>query len=131
MDVAPTVLGLAGIDAENQFQGRNLLADGRPPTEDLPVYAEQDYEWGFWAALRWPEAKIIAEPGEQYKLLDLRSDPSEMQNLYPTQPDAYAEWVRRIQRWIARNREHPARPAAPVELPPDVEEQLRALGYLK
>ena len=81
--------------------------------------------------MRWPEAKIIAGPAEQYKLLDLRIDPGEMQNLYSSQPDAYAEWVQQIQRWIAQNREHPARPAAPIELPPDVKEQLRALGYLK
>ena len=132
VDLAPTLLGLMGLDpGEAPFQGQDLLAVGGGPPADLPVYSEQDYAWGFWASLRMDGVKIIAEPKNEYKVLDLREDPDELQNLYSARPEAYAAWVELVQAWIAENKKDPARPAAPIELPPEVEEQLRALGYMK
>jgi hypothetical protein len=39
--------------------------------------------------------------------------------------------VERLQSIVAANNEHPAHTAAPVEIDPELEKQLRALGYIK
>jgi len=132
IDLAPTLLGIVGIDPDGApFQGVDLLAAGRGPDGDLPVYSEQDYSWGYWASLRINDVKIIAEPNNEYKLLDLRKDPGELRNLYQLQPQAYGEWVSLIRDWISDCEALAGPLAQPVELTPDVERQLRALGYLK
>jgi arylsulfatase A-like enzyme len=132
IDLAPTILGIMGLDrGEAPFQGVDLLADKRGPRADLPVYSEQDYSWGFWASLRIDGVKIIAEPDNEYKVLDLDNDPRELRNLYRLKPEAYADRVRLIRDWISDCAASAGLMAEPVELTPDVKQQLRALGYLE
>ncbi|MDA9770510.1 sulfatase [Emcibacteraceae bacterium] len=92
LDIAPTMLDLAGIDAPGQFQGRSFkdLASGEELSE--PWNNEFAYEY-FWEydfpqtpttfALRTNRYKLIQYHGiwDREELYDMINDPQEMHNL--------------------------------------------------
>ena len=91
IDLAPTVLELAGVAAPESFQGRSLrpLLQGETP-EDwrrafwYEYFEEPPFETPTVFAARTEEAKLIRYPGhgDWTELYDLRADPHELNNLY-------------------------------------------------
>jgi arylsulfatase A-like enzyme len=89
VDLAPTLLALAGVSAAQPLHGRSLveLVDGRgEPWRRAFLYeffAEPSFEIPTQLALRTSDAKLIVYPGhpEWTELFDLASDPGEQRNL--------------------------------------------------
>jgi arylsulfatase A-like enzyme len=140
LDLAPTLLELAGIPVPTDFEGSSLvplLAGSRSPGA-----ATSPTAYGWYKQLRsfttdqW-HFTWNYETGDKH-LYDNATDPAGTSDLSTRQPDVVNSLSARVS---ALEEEHRASNDAaerlrqssetsPVELPPEIEEQLRQLGYL-
>jgi arylsulfatase A-like enzyme/lipopolysaccharide biosynthesis regulator YciM len=132
VDVMPTILERLQIPAPAEVQGRSLLPAARGERLDLLALAETwypryHYGWSELVAVRDGRYKFVRAPRRE--LYDLQNDPGERVNLaerYPQRADALE---RALDEMLDRvSRPDAARGPAPVD--PEVEERLRALGYI-
>ena len=130
VDVAPTVLELAGAPALGNVDGVSLVPTllGRGQTIP-PAYVETfqpwlSYGWAPLKALRQGSWKLISAPRPE--LYDLASDPREQKNLFDSRRDQARELE------VARRRFDSLPPIGAAASPADVEAvaKLRALGYV-
>jgi len=123
IDVAPTLLELAGLPAGEELVGSSLLG---PPATDRPLYAETyhpslRYGWSELLSLvSWPYHLIEGPAPELY---DLGADPAEERDLASEAPA-----VR--ERLLARLRPLRGALQPPFSETEEVREQLASLGYL-
>jgi len=145
VDLVPTALELLGLPAEPPLTGRALLRrDGNPSpaTEDLPAFSRLVAKGSVWGSIRTSSRKYIVRhrAGERREVLfDLAEDPGEKSPVVertiqgPGDLDALDAFRDRLAREAAADmrirRAHGAQPTGHVDLPEDVREQLRALGY--
>ena len=142
LDIAPTLLELAGVAVPAGFEGESLLplidaavdtAKDRPSFAALgtPLYpdaAEQaSVSDGGWSYAR----RVAPDPraGEE-QLFDLAVDPGENVDLAAREPDAAAQLRARLDAHLAT----PPRAGARVQgvhIDPSIAERLRAMGYLR
>ncbi len=159
IDVAPTILALAGISRLQAADGRPLLLlegdrpgwDGRlaraAPGRPL-VFAESDFQLihpenpryfipgpaGRWGSVSDGRYKLIRIPrpgGEFLELYDLQEDPGENRDLAGAGPNR--EVRDRLLRELRKfTDEQPGlgAPARPESLDPEEERRLRSLGYV-
>jgi arylsulfatase A-like enzyme len=127
VDVAPTLLALAGAPAAPGMAGRDLLAAGGPEGEEevFTQYGPLRY------AVRTREWKLIRNTAPpSLELYDLRRDSGERENLAGVRSGE----VRRLERLLWAWREAlPALAEGPGPAPGPTEEdraRLRGLGYL-
>jgi len=143
IDVAPTLLALAGVAAPREIEGRDLSVRslGRTRRREQPVLllSRVSYAAADKVAARVRSMKLILNlerdraPGSHLELYDLTADPQERRNLVAERPlvarylEAHAAMLRAAQAGVR------ARLKAGREVPmtPDQEEQLRALGYIQ
>lgn len=134
VDVAPTILALAGLRAWSQAQGVSLvpLLTGRTADLGLAAYAESlDGQQQFGLAM----LRSLSQGGWKYvhaptpELYDLARDPGELQNLHDAEP-ARAEPLRAALRALIADAPPPPAPAAAA--PPDAKDVaiLASLGYV-
>lgn len=134
IDVAPTILSVAGLPIPQEMRGRNLFAnDGA--AEDAPfVFSEADHEGNVVHMLRIGPWKYIqtnpdnprGRPPEQ--LFYLPDDPHEKDNLVDSQPEKTQEMKEILEaeyQKILTAREE----GAVQEMDRATQERLRALGY--
>ena len=106
LDIAPTVLRIAGFDAPKAMQGVDL----RNPEQERPkfVYAEEDHQGNVLYAGRSMDWKYMAANGGNPRglpprsLFHLANDPAEMHNLSQAEPEKAeqaAERVARVSAW--------------------------------
>src|SRR5205814_3855905 len=101
IDLAPTIVELAGIPAAADWQGRSLFATERPPrayfyvAEDRFTLGVRENNWKYLLDLR-------AGLDELY---DLDQDPSEQHNLAAGDPDRCAHLRERLAAWMESNRQ--------------------------
>jgi choline-sulfatase len=85
VDVAPTVLEIAGIPVPSQMQGQSLLRVAKSGGgSDQPVYSRSDLsQRGFgWSALEsWRAGKYLYVRAPKPELYDLTADPAAAHNL--------------------------------------------------
>jgi len=133
IDVAPTVLDLAGLLPFDDAVGRSLvpLIDGRPEPQ-RPAVSELRAAPPVpnQAALRLGDRKLIADlDARSATAFDLAADPHEH---HPLPPDAAGDLAEMLE--SIRN-EYRARRIGDAEAPPVLDaitdEHLRALGYLE
>jgi choline-sulfatase len=153
LDIAPTLLGLVGLPRPASFRGADRL--GAPASGEETGFLERPFYQPQVAinrpqrnarirtlageplrpvspaeerlGLRTPEWKFIRS-GRTEELYDLRADPAETRNLAGQRPDVAARLRSRLQRWTSA---HPLRLADRSTINPELEETLRALGYVQ
>src|SRR5438105_5439153 len=85
VDIAPTVLEIAGVAVPSQMQGQSLLRVAKAnPNSDQPVYSMSDFpQRAFsWSALEsWRTNKYLYIRAPKPELYDLSTDPSATHNL--------------------------------------------------
>jgi arylsulfatase A-like enzyme len=139
VDLYPTILDLLGVPLEHEVQGRSLrplLAGRRLPR--APAFSESVY-WGPMEvkSLRAERFKYLRgipkEPEETHRegwevVYDLETDPGETEDV----KGAHGDLLRRMRAVVDRILRGGSTPheRVPGELDPEVEEQLRALGYI-
>ena len=136
VDVMPTILAATGVEAPKAVQGSSLLpllSDERASQRrETPAFAESwyprfHYGWSELRALRDGRYKFIAAPRRE--LYDTEHDPGELTNLAEANPRLADAMQGALDEMVARTSVD-AEAAAPQEVDPDVEERLRALGYV-
>lgn len=138
IDIAPTLLDLAGIAAPPELPGASLLpviAGGAPPPRESlawlrhPAFDAAAIRDGNWKWLRH-EGVLRAATGEPAEALyDLEADPGERQNLLETEPTRRRVLALRVKETRARLARHEA--AGEVAIDAELDAELRALGYLR
>lgn len=132
VDVMPTVLDLSGIEAPAAVQGATL----RPALDGQPVdllalsetwYPRYHYGWSELTAVRDGQFKFIAAPRPE--LYDLSKDPKEEHNLAEADPVRAGAFERGLRALVASTTRAEAA-SKPQAVTPDVEQRLRALGYV-
>ena len=146
LDVAPTLLELAGLPPEPDHRGRSLdasLRGGREP-EPRPVWSESVEYGPDRFALREGDRKMIRTPFPEtmhsdarfaaapLEVFDLASDPKETRDLSASLTDAEVRMVADLGRRAERALHTPTLEVADApDLPENLREQLRSLGYVK
>jgi arylsulfatase A-like enzyme/tetratricopeptide (TPR) repeat protein len=130
VDLAPTLLALAGAEPLTQIEGRDLMPLVRGEGDDERVaYVETlatqiRMGWSPLLGLRTDRYKYIRAPRPE--LYDLHDDPDEELNVAPLQPERVAELDRALELRVARSR-----PVVPdAELSTEDRRRLESLGYL-
>ena len=137
IDVAPTVLDVAGVAADPAtLMGQPLtpLFSGAAPLRDEPAVSELLSMSQQLRSVRRLDRKLIIDERSKGALVyDLRRDPGEraplQTQLAPPAPDAIKDlaWARE---WLAAFRTSLAAVAESVAVPDDLLNQLRAHGYV-
>lgn len=139
LDVAPTLLALAGLPAPPAMQGRDLFA---PPALTEPVISEGKrgrqlmIHDGRWKLIRtlvsFNDGASFARYAGTTELYDLRNDPDELIDLAAARPRVVELLGRGMDAWIAaRRRAEGADAVATTPLSREQLETLRALGYVE
>ncbi len=129
IDVAPTLLDLAGLPGLPAADGRSLRAAANGATlPDAPAYAEslfaqRNLGWAPLYAWRTTGHKLIEAP--EVELYDVKADPAETRNLAATASHTVAELRRPLRAASAA-----PGPSQATTAPAETSERLRALGYL-
>jgi arylsulfatase A-like enzyme/Flp pilus assembly protein TadD len=132
LDVAPTILALAGAPPLEGAEGQSLeplwRAPDAPESPGRVAYLETlatrlDMGWSPLLGVRTDRWKYIRAPRPE--LFDVRSDPGEVTNLYAERPEQAEELDRLLDGFLATTRE-----SRRVELDEDQRRQLESLGYL-
>lgn len=137
LDIAPTVLEVAGLEPPPEMEGTSLVSNMIEPGNDRDVFANTMRHQADKVAFLTGQWKLIftyAEGRERVELFDLANDPLEHVSIGADRLDlADTLWRDTTERFEAMrrwNREH-LTATPPVVLTPDQEQHLRALGYLE
>ncbi len=146
IDIMPTILDLAGLPIPKGLQGTSLVsrARGQGPEAGPPAYSESGRNFykenprqyvegvaGKWRMVRTERYKLILIPKDPepiWELYDLRSDPGERVNVLEDHPDAARELRSILLGLLAADPMRADRDEPPLQ--PELEEQLRSLGYV-
>lgn len=133
MDLASTLVDLAGLERPRTFRGRSLLPLFRRPDAEAETSAMS--QAGRWRSLTLGRTKLVERregngPGRSLQLFDVVEDPAELRDLSSEEPETTR---RLLQRLLERDRiARASKPAAEANRQLDEHiEQLRALGYLE
>ncbi len=135
IDIAPTLLGAAGIAVPESMQGVDLRSPFAARAEkDRQVFSEEDHEGNVLWSLRSEEEKlIVANPNNPRGLperayYDVASDPGETDAFSEPDAEARLEELARLQRLAAEGK---AVKAGDSEMSREDCERLRVLGYVE
>jgi tetratricopeptide (TPR) repeat protein len=127
VDVAPTILRVAGLVPPREMEGVPLIDEGRIASlPDRAVYAETYYPRFHFG---WSELHSIVAGSEHFidapspELYDMAADPGERANLV-------SERRRRVAVYRRMIAEVATEPAAPAAISSEEMEKLAALGYI-
>ncbi len=129
IDVAPTIALLAGAEPSPTWPGRSLLAAAAPRPSyafDLRKHHQQVALFAEGKKLMAQDVNALRE-GRPTHAFDLAADPGEERNLAASQT-----WPGELGRALATSLEPllvPASSATLLELSPEIEQQLKAIGY--
>ena len=132
VDVMPTILELAGVEAPSAVQGVSLMPLGRGERQDLLGFSETwypryHYGWSELTAVRDGRYKFIAAPRRE--LYDTQADPGEQHDIAASNPRV-ADALERALADMTAKLAVAATPQKPRPVEPEVEERLRSLGYV-
>ena len=135
VDIAATAYAFTGVSPRDPVRGVNLLSETRRPgSPDDWIYVQG---WdatndGYARAILFADGrKWIRDGAGHEELYDLRSDPGELHDVASTE-EARAELYRaRFDQILAGMKNADSQPLGVKELPPEVVERLKAMGYLQ
>ncbi len=123
VDLAPTLLDLAGVTEQAGLEGRSLLPALSDPAAAIHDEAEAiGYELSGNAVLyqgRWKLVKNLPPYGDGgWHLFDIAADPGEVRDLAAAQPARFAAMQAAWQRWAQANKVLPMPPgySAPQQI---------------
>lgn len=134
VDVAPTLLELAGLAPLGAADGRSLAASARggPEPEPRPIFGDrhlvaEDTGWdrGTKSSVRTPQWKYIRASDAPAELYELAVDPGELRNRHAERPEVAAALSGLLDAHVAAM--PGARPTAPLS--DETRRALQALGY--
>jgi choline-sulfatase len=136
VDVAATVVELAGVETDAPFEGQGLLGDHR--VLDRPIvlqrrsYAskrdgKKEVRGSLVGLVRWPEKLLTAPHEDVFELYNLDFDPIESVNLVNGKRTRSKSLKREVADWEAA---HPEPSEMQGELSEDDKAELRAIGYV-
>lgn len=134
MDIAPTILDLAGIDEEiPDCDGCSLLSDPSEPVRKQFMVLEPKSADNFWSAVVLLPYKLIFRENYETGMIDtmlfnLETDSGESTNLYPERNEIADSLAFLLQTQLDQSIE-PAFEDT-VTLPLEEQQRLRALGYV-
>jgi arylsulfatase A-like enzyme len=111
VDVAPTILSMAGVAAPGSLAGRDLQA-AAPPAPDPAVFAQFGRRRYAMRTRGWKLIDTLS-PDPRVELYDLAADPGEHHDLAARDPERVAAMRARIAEWRAAAGTRPAPPGAP------------------
>ena len=130
IDLAPTILDLAGAPARPQLRGRSLrpLLEGTGALQDAPIYSEALYSryhfgWSELYGLVDSRYHFIRAPHDE--LYDLERDRSESQSIAADRPQVRQAMRGALESMIAKTSI-----AAPAAVDEQDRQRLAALGYV-
>ncbi len=130
VDIVPTLLDAAQLEVPDLSGGSllPLLAGGAAP--ERPIYARSNY-YGIEleAIVDWPYKMVVNRTARSPAIYDLSTDPGELVPLHDPDNARLTRRARRLQRQMRELRRD--REGSAVELSPELERQLRALGYIQ
>jgi arylsulfatase len=136
LDVAPTVLGLAGLSVPPSMRGRDLLRDakGSPLVVSEAVRREQvAVVQGRWKLVRTERSLSYTDAYERQagtvELFDVETDATEVHDLAAEEPGRVAELRAALDAWLDVHRAPPP-PSVPAGKR-DTLDDLRALGRIE
>jgi arylsulfatase A-like enzyme len=133
LDIAPTLLDLAGLTIPEQMRGRSLFSAGPDreygysftvpdPKRNTPVSR------GRLDALYGGDYKIIVSSRGTVELYDILNDPAETVNLADDMPEVTAGMVKALESYLGTI---PSADVGPRDIDAERLETLRNLGYLR
>jgi arylsulfatase A-like enzyme/tetratricopeptide (TPR) repeat protein len=130
VDIAPTILELAGLSPRAKIDGVSLLAKlGKDPGEEFSAYGET---FGPFYQFNWNELRFLRKDGFKFieaprpELYDLRVDPGETRNLWTENPSDVGKRLRReLDRVVKAERV-----AAALPMDEETKRRLESLGYV-
>ena len=109
VDIAPTLLDLAGAEPSPEMEGTSLVpfmrGEDMPPPRDFVV--SQECTWQMKWSIRTRTHKLILAREDDFyhsprrELYDLESDPHELNDIAESSPDRADDLERRLESWIA------------------------------
>ncbi len=135
VDIAPTILQLAGLRVDDRIQGRGLLSliRGRWNQPELAAYSETYYpyyhfQWSPLFSMRARGFKYIDAP--QPELYDLASDAGERRNIIGERPSMAAYLKETLEGEYQKFSAGRDEPPQPEQMDRATIERLKSLGYL-
>jgi tetratricopeptide (TPR) repeat protein/arylsulfatase A-like enzyme len=131
VDIAPTILDLAGIKTDVRFDGSSLIRG--PQAHDDTIYAETIstlvlHGWSPLFCVRQQDAKYIHAPRPE--LYDLKKDPKELNNLLDERPEQVALLSRKLEEHIGSDLFGADALAQMVTMDQETADKLADLGYV-
>ena len=135
VDIAPTILQLAGLRVDDQIQGRGLLSliRGRWNQPELAAYSETYYpyyhfQWSPLFSMRARGFKYIDAPKPE--LYDVASDAGERRNIIGDRPSMAAYLQETLEGEYQKFSAGRDEPPEPEQMDRATIERLKSLGYL-
>jgi arylsulfatase A-like enzyme/tetratricopeptide (TPR) repeat protein len=130
IDIAPTLLDLAGLPPLSGIDGRSLRPSWAGKAfPDEPAYAESLFgrlSFGWAPLYGWREPRLMFVDAPRTELYDLSADPRELRNVADDQADDAARMRRAVEAAVSRGQA----PTPTAHTPAESVERLRSLGYV-
>lgn len=143
IDLAPTLLDLAGLPANREAEGkslRRLLAGERAGGLAWEyAFTESGFSQNYQRSITSERYKLVYVPdagdrrlmqGKKLELYDLAEDPGETKNLIDQRPQVAGPLKERLWQWIEDGGAGAEVPDA-VKVDGNTEDELRSLGYIQ
>ena len=135
VDIAPTILGVAGVPAPDTMVGKALALDTGAPGPRDHAFSESELEGNILQAYRGEEWKLIqANPGNPRglpprQLFEIARDPKELNDVAASRQDEVATLAAQMNA-VRSHAEAVAVRGSETAIDGATEERLRALGYV-